>query len=125
MHILIGEKIPNLKLKRIYQEADKKDGLRILVDGLWPRGIRKDNSLINLWLKDIAPSADLRRWFNHEPEKWEEFCKRYHKELHLKRELVQRLLDTLKEHDVTLLYAAKDERYNNAAALKEYLEAAR
>lgn len=111
-----------LKIKRIYQEADKKDGMRILIDRLWPRGIKKEEGKIDLWLKDIAPSSDLRQWFNHRPEKWTEFCKRYHKELSLKQALIQTLLDAIKKHDVTLLYGAKDEKFNNAIALKEYLE---
>lgn len=111
-----------LNIKRIYQEADKKDGVRILIDRLWPRGIKKEEAKIDLWLKDIAPSSSLRIWFNHKPEKWVEFCKRYHKELGLNQDLIQTLLDVIKKHDVTLLYGAKDERFNHAIALKEYLD---
>ena len=96
--------------------------MRILIDRLWPRGIKKEDAKIDLWLKDIAPSSDLRKWFNHRPEKWEEFCERYHKELSLKQELIQTLLEGIKRHDVTLLYGAKDEKFNNAVALKGYLE---
>lgn len=110
------------KIKRIYQGVDKRDGMRILIDKLWPRGIKKEDAKIDLWLKDIAPSSDLRKWFNHRPEKWEEFCERYHKELSLKQELIQTLLEGIKRHDVTLLYGAKDEKFNNAVALKGYLE---
>ena len=110
------------KIKRIYQEADKNDGMRILIDRLWPRGIKKEDAKIDLWLKDIAPSSDLRKWFNHKPEKWTEFCEGYHKELSLKQELIQTLLDGIKKHDVTLLYGVKDEKFNNAVALKGYLE---
>lgn len=110
------------RIKRIYEEPDKKDGVRILIDRLWPRGIRKEDAKIDLWLKDIAPSADLRKWFNHRPEKWAEFCERYHKELTFKQELINNLLDVVKEHDVTFLYGAKDERFNNAVTLKAYLE---
>jgi uncharacterized protein YeaO (DUF488 family) len=121
----IGEsaKMLRLKIKRIYQDPDKNDGTRILIDGLWPRGIKKTDAKIDLWLKDIAPSADLRKWFNHEPEKWAEFRERFYQELNLKQEAVQILLDILKKpHNVTLLYGSKEERYNNAVALKEYLE---
>lgn len=112
-----------LKLKRIYQEAAKTDGMRILIDGLWPRGIKKSEAKIDLWLKEIAPSPELRGWFHHELEKWPVFCKRYHEELSLKQEPVQYLLAILKEHPiVTFLYGAKEETYNNAVALKSYLE---
>lgn len=111
-----------IKIKRIYEEAEKDDGMRILVDRLWPRGIKKEKAKIDLWLKDIAPSTDLRKAFNHEPEKWGEFCKLYHKELSLKKDLVQSLVDTIQKNKVTLLYGAKDEKFNNAVALKEYLE---
>lgn len=114
--------MPTLKIKRVYQEADKRDGMRILIDGLWPRGIKKADAKIDLWLKDIAPSADLRKWFNHEPEKWAKFRERYYQELKLKQATVQNLLQILKKNDVTFLYGAKDERFNNAVALKEYLE---
>ena len=111
-----------IKIKRIYEDADNKDGTRILIDRLWPRGVKKENAKIDLWLKDIAPSTDLRKWFNHEPEKWTEFRKRYHQELNLKKELVQSLLDDAQKNDVTLLYAAKDKKFNHAVVLKEYLE---
>src|SRR3546814_14286832 len=109
-----------LKIKRIYQKAGDKDGVRILIDGIWPRGINKDGAKIDFWLKEIAPSSGLRKWFSHDPEKWPEFCKRYYKELSLKQEPVQKLLDIIKEHHhVTLLYGSKEERYNNAVFLKE------
>lgn len=114
--------MPTLKIKRVYQEADKGDGMRILIDGLWPRGIKKADAKIDLWLKDIAPSPDLRKWFHHEPEKWIEFRKRYHQELNLKQALIQNLLQILEKNDVTFLYGAKDEKFNNAMALKDYLE---
>ena len=110
------------EIKRIYEEVDKKDEMRILVDRLWPRGIKKEDAKIDMWLKDIAPSSELRKWFNHRPEKWAEFCERYHKELASKQEIIKNLLEVVKKHDVTLLYAAKDQKFNNAAALKTYLE---
>jgi uncharacterized protein YeaO (DUF488 family) len=108
-----------IKLKRIYDPPEKDDGVRVLVDRLWPRGIKRE--LVDLWLKDVAPSDELRRWFNHEPEKWEEFKRKYHEELN-KNPKVKVLLELVKKSDnVTLLYSAKSP-YNNAVALKEYLE---
>ena len=111
-----------IKIKRIYEEPDKKDGMRILIDKLWPRGMAKENADIDLWLKDIAPSSDLRKWFGHDPKKWTEFCKRYYKELALNQEPVKHLLDIVKKHKIiTLLYAAKDEEFNNAIRYLEHL----
>lgn len=108
-----------IRVKRIYEPIDKDDGIRVLVDRLWPRGIGKDK--VDLWLRDIAPSDELRRWFNHDPAKWEEFKRRYFEELS-KNPKVKVLLQLIKEgNNVTLLYATKSP-YNNAAALREYLE---
>jgi uncharacterized protein YeaO (DUF488 family) len=92
------------------------------VDKLWPRGLRKNEVRLDLWLKEIAPSDELRKWFSHDPEKWEEFRKRYLEELELKEEYVQKLIEKAKETDLTLLYAAKNEDFNNATVLKEYLD---
>ncbi len=111
-----------IKIKRIYQKVDRDDGFRILVDRLWPRGIKKDEAKINLWLKDIAPSPDLRKWFNHDPEKWLDFCKKYHKQLESQQDHIQTILKALHNGSITLLYAAKDEHLNNAVSLKKYLE---
>ena len=111
-----------IKIKRVYQIADEKDDVRILIDGLWPRGIKKRDAKIDLWIKEIAPSTELRKWFNHEPEKWTEFCRKYYKELNSKGDFIQVILNYLKKHDVTLLYGAKEERFNNAVALKNYLK---
>lgn len=111
----------HLKIKRIYQNSDDDDGLRVLVDGLWPRGIRKEDAHIDLWLKEVAPSAILRKWYNHEPEKWREFCARYTLELDEKKEHLRPIRDALHNKNVTLLYASKEEHLNNAAALKAYL----
>ena len=110
-----------IEIARIY---DKKqpEGYRILVDRIWPRGVTKEEARLDLWLKDVAPSSDLRRWFGHDPAKWKEFEKRYFKELNAKQEDTQIILDYAKEKDVVLLYAAKDIKHNNAVALKEYLE---
>ena len=111
-----------IRVKRIYEEPSDQDGFRILVDRLWPRGLRKSEARLDLWMKEIAPENRLRRWFSHDPEKWEEFRKCYLKELEQKEEYVQELLDKARETDLTLLYAAKDETFNNATVLKEYLE---
>lgn len=111
-----------IQLKRIYQSPDAQDGFRILVDRLWPRGIKKDDAKIDLWIKEIAPSDALRKWFNHEPEKWEEFKRRYGKELKEKQDLVDQLSSHLKKGKVTFLFSAKDEGHNNAVALREYLK---
>ncbi|WP_032113819.1 DUF488 domain-containing protein [Candidatus Paracaedibacter symbiosus] len=110
-----------LNIKRIYQPVENKDGIRILVDGLWPRGIKKEDAKIDLWLKEIAPSASLRKWFNHVPTKWDEFCKRYHEELTAKQTLLHPIIELLKTKNVTLLYSAKGDKINNANALKEYI----
>ncbi|MFP3188967.1 MAG: DUF488 family protein [Sulfolobaceae archaeon] len=108
-----------IKVKRVYDPLEKDDGIRILVDRLWPRGIRRDQ--VDVWLKDVAPSDELRRWYNHEPDKWEEFKKRYFEELS-RNPKVEILLQLIKKgNNVTLLYASKSP-YNNAVALREYLE---
>lgn len=109
----------NIKIKRVYDEYNKNDGTRILVDRLWPRGVRKEDAKIDEWMKDIAPSDSLRKWFNHDPEKWGEFKKRYKKELKDKSDLVA-LLSKLEKVKgiITLIYSAKDEEHNNAVALR-------
>jgi uncharacterized protein YeaO (DUF488 family) len=113
-----------IKIKRIYEKAEKSDGFRILVDRLWPRGIKKEAAHIDLWLKEIAPSDSLRKWFNHDPKKWPAFQKRYAEEL--KEEEKKELLDVIrkekKKHSVTLLYGAKETEHNNAVALKNFLD---
>jgi uncharacterized protein YeaO (DUF488 family) len=111
-----------IKIKRIYDDPIKADGVRILVDRLWPRGIRKDKAKINLWLKNIAPSDQLRKWFTHDPAKWKDFKRRYFKELDKKKDIIAQIPRKPKS-DVTLLYAAKDDEHNNAQALREYIEA--
>lgn len=113
-----------IRLKRIYDPASPDDGARILVDRLWPRGIQKDDAALTLWLKAIAPSTDLRHWFNHDPARWEEFCRRYHAELSTSGEAVHTLRDYLAKGPVTLLYAAHDTVHNNAVALADYLRKA-
>ncbi|MFW6198176.1 MAG: DUF488 domain-containing protein, partial [Myxococcota bacterium] len=93
-----------------------------LVDGLWPRDVSKDDAEIDAWLKELAPSSSLRKWFDHDPEKWNEFKKRYFRELDRKREVIDQLVDRLAEGRVTLVFGASDTDHNNAVALKEYLE---
>jgi uncharacterized protein YeaO (DUF488 family) len=110
-----------LKIKRVYEQPAKGDGKRILVDRLWPRGLTKEKAAVDLWLKDIAPSTELRKWFGHDPDKWEEFKKRYHQELKNNTEQVSILFEELKKRTVTLVYGAKDEQHNEALVLKEWL----
>lgn len=111
-----------IKIKRVYDEIEFDDGKRFLVERLWPRGIKRDVIKIDGWLKDVAPSTELRKWFNHEPEKWEEFIKRYTKELDGKRPYLDPILEASKGGNVTLLYSAKDKAHNNAIVLKLYIE---
>ena len=111
-----------VKIKRVYEEADKADGKRILVDRLWPRGLSKEKANIDLWLKEIAPSTGLRKWFNHDAQKWPEFKQRYIAELQQNSAAVEQLQAALKEGTVTLLYGAKDQEHNQAVALRELLK---
>lgn len=107
-------------IKRIYENPSREDGFRILVDRLWPRGLSKEKARVDLWLKDVAPSDDLRKWFSHDVQKWAEFKKRYFAELDEKLEDIAKVREGEGEK-VTLLYGARDEEHNNAAALREYL----
>ena len=107
----------HVSIKRVYETPAKKDGIRILVDRLWPRGLTKSKAKVALWLKDIAPSTELRKWFNHEPDKWREFQIRYRNELKEKRQLLSMVRDQAAKSRVTLVYAAKDERQNDAMVL--------
>jgi uncharacterized protein YeaO (DUF488 family) len=111
-----------IKTKRIYDKLEADDGFRILVDRIWPRGIKKNGIIIDLWQKDIAPSASLRKWFNHDQRKWDKFKSRYYEELNGKQEIVKLLLEKAEKGTITLLYSSKEEQYNNAIALKEFLE---
>jgi uncharacterized protein YeaO (DUF488 family) len=110
-----------IKLKRIYDPSSREDGKRVLVDRLWPRGIKKENAHIDEWLKDIAPSDALRKWFSHDPSRWKEFKKRYHDELKDKKELLKQLLADSRKGTVTLLFGSKDIEHNNAIVIKEVL----
>jgi len=111
-----------IKLKRVYEGASKEDGYRILVERLWPRGLKKEQVAADLWLKEVAPSPELRTWFGHDPAKWEQFRRRYWAELKGKPEQVDLLKQKIKEGPVTFVYAAHDEQHNAALVLKEFLE---
>jgi len=111
-----------IRLKRAYDEPSKQDGLRILVERLWPRGVSKEAAAIDLWLKDLAPSTELRKWYAHDPEKWNEFRKRYWSELSEQGDLLKLLKHCTLEGTVTFVFAASDAERNSAVALKEYLE---
>jgi uncharacterized protein YeaO (DUF488 family) len=111
-----------IKIKRAYEPKEKSDGFRILVDGLWPRGIKKENLHVDVWLKEIAPSPELRKWFNHDVEKWKQFKTKYNAELKHSAFTEQILEETKKHHTITLVYSAKDEKHNQAVVIKEFLE---
>jgi uncharacterized protein YeaO (DUF488 family) len=111
----------NIQLKRVYEESSENDGKRILIDRLWPRGLTKEKSRIEIWLKDIAPLTELRTWFEHDPSKWDDFKKRYRNELKNNSETVSKLIEQISQGKVTLVYSAKDKEHNNAVVLAEYL----
>jgi uncharacterized protein YeaO (DUF488 family) len=111
-----------LNIKRVYEKPAKEDGTRILVDRLWPRGLTKEKAHIDLWLKEIAPSTELRKWFGHNPARWDEFKKRYRVELKTNKEQVSLLKEEQQKGVVTLVYGAKDEEHNEALVLKEWLD---
>ena len=116
-----------IRVKRVYAAAAAEDGLRVLVDRLWPRGISKEQARIDLWLKELAPSNELRKWYNHQPERWEGFKERYFRELAGAPgapEAVERLRSLVAEGPVTFVFSSKEERLNNAEALRIYLESA-
>ena len=111
-----------IKLKRAYEKPAVDDGERILVERLWPRGLTKLQARIDLWMKEVAPSTELRRWFGHDPEKWDEFRHRYRKELKHKDDLIELLKRKSKAGTITLIYAARDEEHNGALVLKRFLQ---
>jgi uncharacterized protein YeaO (DUF488 family) len=111
-----------LHLKRIYEPVSSTDGQRVLVDRLWPRGVKRDAAVLDEWLKDIAPTAELRKWFGHDPARWEEFARRYRKELDGNPAMVGRLRQALARGDVTLLYGARDEEHNQARVIARYMQ---
>jgi uncharacterized protein YeaO (DUF488 family) len=114
-----------IQLKRVYEKPSRRDGLRILVDRLWPRGLTKERAAVKLWLKDVAPSTELRKWFGHDPAKWKQFQVRYRKELREKNDAIELLEQESEEHTVTLVYGARDEEHNEALVLKSVLEGRR
>ncbi len=111
-----------LLTKRVYEAAAPEDGLRILIDRLWPRGVTKEAARIDYWAKDIAPSAELRKWFGHDPTKWDEFRKRYHAELDANPKALAQLRERFGPGPVTLVFGSKEEKYNNATSLREYIQ---
>jgi uncharacterized protein YeaO (DUF488 family) len=111
-----------IHLKRVYEEPSKKDGIRVLVERLWPRGLTKERAAVDLWLKDVAPSPELRKWFGHDPARWEQFQERYRRELRKQKDAVQLLKQKGKQGSVTLVYAARDEEHNGALTLKRFLQ---
>jgi uncharacterized protein YeaO (DUF488 family) len=111
-----------IKLKRAYDRASSDDGVRFLVERLWPRGIRKAGLKLDGWLKDVAPSPALRKWFGHDPEKWPQFRQRYFRELRAHPQAIEPLLDAAREGPVTLVFSSRDTLHNNAVALREHLE---
>lgn len=113
-----------IRIKRVYEKPADDDGYRILIDRLWPRGLKKEQVRYDLWLKDIAPSTELRRWFDHDPAKWPEFKRRYFLELDDQGDAVAELRGLAEDRTVTLLFGAKATQYSNAAALQEYLSSA-
>ena len=115
----------DIRTKRVYDAPSSDDGLRILVERLWPRGMTKEKAKIDLWLKDVAPSAELRKWFGHDPAKWEAFKKRYWDELRHNQPAVEALREHVKNGAVTFVYAARDEKHNGALALREFLALSR
>ena len=108
----------DVRLRRIYEPAGE-DGLRVLIDRLWPRGVRRDGVRIDAWLKDLAPSSALRRWFGHDPARWSEFRRRYRAELRTQGALIEQLRQAARERPLTLLYAARDAKHNHALVLRE------
>jgi uncharacterized protein YeaO (DUF488 family) len=114
--------MPMIKLKRVYETPEKEDGFRILVERLWPRGISKERARIDLWLKDAAPSPELRKWFSHDPEKWDEFHKRYYAELKLKKDILDMVKQRSGAGTVTFVFASRDEEHNSALLLRKYIE---
>jgi uncharacterized protein YeaO (DUF488 family) len=110
-----------VKLKRAYEKRSEDDGTRVLVDRLWPRGVKKIDAAIDLWVKELSPSTDLRKWFGHDPARWDEFRHRYVQELYEHREALDRLRDLARQGPITLVYSAHDEAHNDAVVLRELL----
>ncbi len=113
----------NIRIKRAYEEPGREDGTRILVDRLWPRGLTKEKARVDLWLKDVAPSTELRKWFAHDPGKWAQFQSRYQEELKRNKDLLSLLRQEAAKGTVTLVYGAKDQQHNEAVILQRLLTA--
>lgn len=122
MHFEPSIPMSKIHLKRVYDEPSPDDGLRVLVERLWPRGLSKERAKVDVWLKAIAPTTELRNWFHHDPEKWDEFCEKYHSEMEKNVVAVEELERLIAAGKVTLVYAARDQEHNGAFALKEFLE---
>lgn len=118
----MNSKHASIRIKRVYEEPEEIDGRRILVDRLWARGLSKEKAKVDVWIKEIAPSTELRRWYGHDPHKWTEFKKRYTAELEANAENVEAILEDVQTGIVTFLYSSKEDQLNNAVALKEYIE---
>ncbi|MBK5199805.1 MAG: DUF488 domain-containing protein [Methyloceanibacter sp.] len=116
-------KVPagNIKLKRAYEAPAPDDGMRILVDRLWPRGLSKQRAAIDQWMKDISPSTELRKWFGHDPSRWDEFRRRFAKEVHQHPELLEQLRSLARKGPITLVYSARDEAHNDAVELRHLI----
>jgi uncharacterized protein YeaO (DUF488 family) len=114
-----------IKMKRVYESASRQDGLRVLVDRLWPRGLTKERAAVDWWAKDVAPSTELRKWFAHDPAKWKQFQTRYRKELQKKKDVLELLNKVSRRRTVTLVYGARDEEHNEARVLKSILDSAK
>ncbi len=110
-----------IRTKRVYDKPNTNDGLRVLIDRIWPRGVSKEDARLDQWIREVAPSTALRKWFNHDPDKWDEFKRRYFKELGENQGRLRSLLTDIATRRITLLYAARDKEHNNAVALREYL----
>jgi uncharacterized protein YeaO (DUF488 family) len=111
----------NVRLKRAYEAPDPRDGRRILIDRLWPRGVSKEHAALDGWMKEIAPSTGLRKWFGHDPSRWAEFRRRYSEEVHQHMDLVDQLRSIARQGPITLIYSAHDDVHNDAAALREFI----
>lgn len=113
--------MPEIAIKRVYEEPSAEDGYRVLVDRLWPRGLSRDRARLDEWAKDLAPSSELRRWFAHDPQRWQAFARRYRRELEDRQETLDRLLQACGDRRLTLLFSARDEKHNQAVILAEVL----
>jgi uncharacterized protein YeaO (DUF488 family) len=119
---LYGDTAMAIYTKRIYENPVNEDGYRVLVDQLWPRGLKKEDARIDRWVKEIAPTTELRKWYSHDPEKWTEFRRRYFEELDQHPETVSELVELARKRKITFLFSSKETNLNNASALKEYIE---